>query len=416
MSKFIVEGGNRLHGQVRVQGSKNAAFPVMAAAMLSSGVCVIDNVPDISDVRVFLELLGFLGAKTKFSGHLLTIDARRLENKPLPRELVGRLRGSILFAGALLARFHKAVLPRPGGDAIGVRPIDVHLDGFRKLGARVRKGKDLLSISGRPRGEKIVLRVRSVTGTENLILASVLATGTTEIEPAAAEPHVQELCRFLNKLGAKISGIGTSRLVIRGVKRLRGGRHRLPADEIVAVTWCVAAAVTRGELAITGVELKNLAAPLVVLERMGVNLKASRGTILVKKPKAPYKSARITTGVFPRLLTDMQPLLGVLATQSAGETTIHEWFHEGRQEYLRPLKKMGAKVRFEGKHQSRIAGPTALHGADIRTPDLRAGASVLIAALVAKGRSTIYNAEIIDRGYERIDDLLKRLGAKITRI
>lgn len=416
MSKFIVKGGSRLQGSVRVQGSKNAAFPVMAACILAGRPCVIQNVPEIADVDVFVRILNYLGAKTKFAAHILNIDTRNLRNRPLPADLVGKLRGSLLFAGSLLGRFGKVVLPRPGGDAIGARPIDVHLDGFRKLGAVVRESKNLLSVKARKlRGGKVVLGVTSVTGTENIILAAATAVGTTVIKLAAAEPHVQDLCRFLNELGARIEGIGTSTLTIRGVRRLGGAKHRLCGDEIVAATWCVAAAATKGQVTITGVDPETLDAPIAVLERMGVNISVRTKDIVIGKPKQPYKSVRVITGVYPQLLTDMQPLLGVLATQCAGRSSIHDWIYEGRQGYLRSLRKMGARVEFDDVHRSRIYGPVKLRGAEIKTPDLRAGASILIAALVARGESVIYNAEIIDRGYEKIDEKLRELGAKVQR-
>ncbi len=417
MSKFVIQGGSELSGRVAVQGSKNAAFPVIAASILAQGKCEIKNVPDIADVRNFLRIFESLGADWKFSDHRLVIDTANLQNQKLSRDLVGTMRGSVVLLGPLLARFGGVSLPYPGGDAIGVRPIDVHLDGFRKLGAEVREEKTGVAVSAkRLTGNRIVLGVASVTGTENLILASVLAQGVTEIRLAATEPHVRNLCEFLNKMGAKIQGLGTPNLEIRGVKRLRGTEFVLCPDEIEAVTFCVAAAVTKGQVTITGAELLNLDAPLNHLERMGVNLEAKDNRIVVRKPKEPYRAVAITTGVFPQLLTDEQPLLGVLATQAQGETSIHDWIYEGRQGYLKALQAMGARVEFVDVHRAKIFGPTPLRGAEITTPDIRAGASILIASLVAKGQSVLYNAEIIDRGYERLDERLISLGAKITRV
>lgn len=421
MSKFVIEGGNKLSGEVQIQGSKNAAFPVIAACILSSEICEIENVPEILDVENFLNILASLGAEVKFSNHKLSISAREIKNQDLGADLMGKLRGSVLYAGALLARFGQVRFAFPGGDAIGSRPIDAHLNGFRKLGAEVVESGNFIDITGKElKGNKIVMGVTSVTGTENLILASVLAKGVTEIKLAATEPHVQNLCNFLNKMGAKIAGVGSPNLAIAGVERLQGTRFTLGSDEIETLTYCVAAAVTRGKVKIKGVELKNLDAPLSVLESMKVNLKthssAQGDWIEIREPIAKYQGVKIVTGVFPALLTDHQPLLGVLATQAEGETTIHDWIYEGRQGYLRALKEMGANVQFEDVHRSRIFGPTALHGVEIMTPDLRAGASILIAALVAKGRSIIYNAGIIDRGYERLDEKLRNLGAKIERV
>ncbi|MBI4050366.1 MAG: UDP-N-acetylglucosamine 1-carboxyvinyltransferase [Candidatus Doudnabacteria bacterium] len=414
---FVVQGGNKLKGEVKVQGSKNAAFPVMAACILQPGRYTIRNVPEILDVKNFLEILRYLGAKFESRNHILSLDTNKIENKSLPKKLVAKLRGSIVIAGALLGRFGRVSMAYPGGDVIGGRPIDVHLDGFRKLGAQVRENSDHLEIfAERLIGSKIVLSVASVTGTENLILASVLSQGVTEIRLAATEPHVQSLCLFLAKMGAKIEGLATPYLKVTGVQNLQPVDFTLNSDEIETVTFCVAAAVTRGEVSVTGVDLEYLDAPLALLQKMQVNLETQNGQIQISPPKQPYKAVRILTGVFPQLLTDDQPLFGVLATQAEGETSIHDWIYEGRLGYLKALQAMGARVEFDDIHRCRIYGPSPLHGSEIVTPDIRAGASILIAALVAKGESIIYNAEIIDRGYERLDERLNSLGAKIKRI
>lgn len=417
MCKFKVIGGNKLQGEVWVQGSKNAAFPVIAACVLAEGTSRIENVPDISDVRNILKILDLLGAEYSFENHVLIINTDKLQNKDLSRELMGKLRGSILFAGALLARMRKLKMAYPGGDAIGKRPIDQHLEGFKLLGAKIQESQSFLEIRA-PHlvGNKIVLGVTTVTGTENLILVSVLTPGVTEIRLAATEPHVQSLCRFLNQMGAKIEGIGTPFLKIIGVKKLRATNFALEADEIDAVTFCAAAAATDGHVAVRGANLSTLDAPLAIFQRIGVNFEAAGSTIEIKEPKAPYHGTRIVTGVYPRLLTDEQPLFGVLATKAVGETSIHDWIWEGRLGYLKILQEMGAKVEFGDVHRARVYGPTELQGMEIKTPDIRAGASILIAALIAKGQSILYNAEIIDRGYERIDERLRTLGAKIERI
>lgn len=416
MSKFIVQGGAKLRGEVRINGSKNAAFPAIAASILASGISVIKNVPDITDVHDMLGILKVLGAKIVFRDHVLSIDTKNIRYRPLPAKIFGKLRGSVVMAGAMLSRFGKVSLPKPGGDAIGARPIDVHLSGFKRLGANVKHGRNIEISAKRLRGSHIVLSFTTVTGTENLILASVFASGTTEIRLAATEPHVQNLCLLLRKMGAEISGIGSSSLVIKGVKKLRSATHVLCPDEIETITFAAAVAATRGHAKLTGVDLAALDAPLAVLSRMNVNFATGKNFLEIKPPRGPYVATKIITGVFPQLLTDDQPLLGIIATQSVGETKIHDWIHEGRQGYLKALQKMGAKIEFEDKHRAKIYGPTKLRGAQIRTPDIRAGASIVIAALVAKGRSILYNAEIIDRGYERLDERLSSLGAKIERI
>lgn len=419
--KFIIHGGRKLEGSIRVQGSKNSALAVMAASLLTPDNCVIENVPDISDVRDFLTILKLLGGSFTFSDHTLTLNMEGVESREIPENLVRRLRGSVLLLGPLLARFGQVTLFLPGGDAIGSRPIDVHLDGFKKFGARVGESKTSIKLASKNlKGNLIVLPVASVTGTENLIMAAVLAIGVTEIRLAAIEPHVQTLCRFLQAMGAVIDGIGTANLTITGVKRLHGANFTLNSDEIEAVTLVVAAAATHGEVSVENVDLQNLDAPLAVLQKMGANFKTGTNHggdwIKVNKPSGLYQSAKIITGIFPHLLTDEQPLLGVLATQAQGESMIHDWIYEGRQGYLRILQTMGAKVEFEDIHRAKIWGPTKLLPREIKTPDLRAGASILIAALIVKGRSVLYNAEIIDRGYEMLDQRLNKLGAKIERI
>ncbi len=419
MSKFIVLGGHKLSGEVKVQGSKNAAFPVIAACVLSEGTCRIKNVPEISDVFHFLEILKYLGAAYEFSDHELIINTQNLQNRDLPPEFMGKLRGSIVMVGAILGRFGKVRFAFPGGDAIGRRPIDQHLTGFRKLGARVeeRRGGIFDITAPRLTGSKIVLGFTTVTGTENLILAAVRAHGVSEIRLAAAERHVQSLCRFLNTLGAKIQGLGTPNLKITGVRSLGAGEFTLNPDEVAAMTYCVAGAATKGQVKVRGIEPQSLDAPLAVLERMGVNFETGPDFVEVRAPLgSAYDATKITTGVYPQLLTDYQPLFGVLATKARGETMIHDWIYEGRQGYLRSLQEMGARVEFDDLHHSKIKGPVELHGAEIRMPDIRAGASILIAALIAKGQSMIYNAEMIDRGYERIDERLRGLGAEIERV
>jgi UDP-N-acetylglucosamine 1-carboxyvinyltransferase len=421
--RFVVQGGQKLSGKIRVQGSKNASFAMLAACILVSGRSVIKNLPDISDVRNFLKILAELGAQVQYADHEATLDTSELKNKPLEPERMGQLRGSVLFAGALLGRFGRAELCFPGGDAIGQRPIDVHLDGFKRLGARVLEQNGLIKISTEKlTGSKITMAVTSVTGTENLILAAVRAEGETKIHLAATEPHVQDLCRFLIKMGARIEGVGTPSLKIIGVAALKPAEFVLDGDEIEAITFCAAAAAAKGEVEVSGINLSHLDAPLALFERMNVRFETfggegpRAGTIKILPPEGSYQATKIVTGVFPQLLTDHQPLFGVLATQAQGETSIHDWIYEGRQGYLKVLERMGARVEYDDVHRARIYGPVGLHGAEIKTPDIRAGASILIAALIARGQSIIYNAEIIDRGYERIDERLNKLGAKIQRI
>lgn len=416
MGKFIVNGGNSLNGEIKIQGSKNAAFPVIAAALLAEEKSVIQNVPQIADVHKLLEVLKKLGVRYKFDDHILEIDPSRMSYHDLVDDDVRRFRGSILLAGVMLAKFNKVKLCYPGGCTIGKRPIDVHLDGFRKLGAEVSEEEKFFTATASDlQGSRIVLAVTSVTGTENLILASIFAKGVTEIRLAATEPHVQDMCRFLNKMGAKIDGVGTPNLKITGVDKLSGAEHVLCADEIVAITYAIAAAATKGEVTISNIDTDYLDAPLAAMERMNVQFESGKDYLKILKPKGAYQATRIITGVFPQLLTDEQPLFGVLATQAEGVTRIHDWVYEGRQGYMRELEKMGARVEYDDVHRARIYGPSELHAAEIKTPDLRAGAAILIAALIAEGQSVIDNIEIVERGYERFVENLVSLGADIKR-
>ena len=415
MSKFVILGGKPLSGEISVDGAKNAVLPALAATLLTDRPCVIKNVPRILDVFNFVKILSGLGADVKFNAHRIQICCARVKSHTPDKRLVSSMRGSVVLLGALLGRFRKVALAYPGGDIIGARPIDVHLRAFRRLGATVRENKVIYLSARRLKGNEVFAE-SSVTGTENMILASVLAAGTTEIKLAAQEPHVVALCNFLNKMGAKISGAGTHTLKIKGVSRLRGAETRVIPDMIQAGSFAAMAATTNSGLIIRNVDHSHMDAVYNKLSEMGVSFDKSTKTLIINRPKKVYNAAVIRTGLYPNLATDLQPPFGVLATQCRGTSIIHDWIFEGRLGYLKELKKMGARVRQIDSHKAEINGPTRLRSNSIQSLDIRSGMTLVIAALAARGRSIIKDIHHIDRGYEKLDEKLKKIGAEIERI
>ncbi len=417
MSKFVIKGGNQLNGRVRISGMKNAATPVIAATLLTSKECIIDNVPKITDVKRMLDILRSLGAQVNWSDeHQLTICTKDVDFKSLDEKTVQSMRSSILFMGPLLTRFKSVKIPEPGGCIIGNRPIDTHLYALEKLGAKINKedGYYLLETNGL-KGTTIILPEFSVTATENLLMAAVLAEGKTIIKIAAAEPHVQNLTDFLIKMGAKIKGKGTHTLEIEGVKELKGAEHTIIPDQIQIGTFAVVGAVTRGELIIEDIIPEHLDLVLLKLKQAGVNFELSDHHLKIK-PATSLKSFRLQTFPYPGFPTDLQAPFGVLATQCVGTSLIQDPMYEGRMSYVQELVKMGANAIVADPHRVIIAGPTPLYGQEIKSFDLRAGVTLIIAGLIAEGQTIINEAEIVDRGYERIAERLSELGADIKRI
>ena len=396
---------------------KNAVLPLMAACLLTDEECVLENVPKIKDVETFVDLFKALGVETSWRDHILRVSAKGLHTTHPDSGLVRKMRASVLLMGALLARLGRVTMPYPGGDVIGARPIDIHLRGFRKLGAQVKEGRTDFSISGKLKGTKIVMRLPSVLGTENLLLAAVLAEGTTIIKPCAAEPHVQELANFLNKMGAKISGIGSYELRVEGVPRLHGARHDIIPDQVEAGTFAVLGAATRSEIEVQNIVPDHLDNVLERFEEMGVSFEVSKSNLYIKKPKEIYRAAIIQTGYFPQHIpSDLQPPFALLATQAKGTSLIHDPVFEGRLGYVNELIKMGANAIIADPHRALITGPTPLYGTEINGLDIRAGITLVIAGLVADGKTTIADADHIDRGYEGVEERLRALGATIERI
>ena len=422
--RFLVEGGHPLRGTVTPAGNKNEALPVLAACLLVRGEVVVDNVPRIRDVAALLEGLRHLGVEVALDeGGTARLDATRLKEHDPDPAVMSRLRGSVLLAPGLLARTGRAVLPTPGGDRIGRRRLDTHLLALTGLGARVEPGPALhLTLDGRFRGAEIFLDEASVTATENAVMAAVVGGGTTRILNAASEPHVQGLCHFLGGLGARIGGIGTNQLTIEGVPELRPGRHRIGPDHIEIGSFVALAAMTGGELRIRDVVPGDLRMIRLAYQRLGVETALEGTTLVVPGPQelrmiadADGAIPKVDDAPWPGFPADLTSLALVLATQSRGTVLIHEKLFESRLFFVDSLIAMGARIVLCDPHRAVVVGPSELRAAPIVSPDIRAGMALIGAALCARGTSVIMNAHQVDRGYERIDDRLRALGARITR-
>ena len=434
--KFIIQGGNPLKGTVEVRGAKNAAFPVMTAALLTKDLCIIRNIPLIEDVFRMIQVLEALGAKIAWTGKReLSIQCADIDPTGIPKDIVGRFRGSVLTIGPLVARFGAVNIPLPGGCFIGTRPIDTHLDAFLQAGITVvlkdgiyhfKKEKAVASLSHHPaflqrnvnRGKQntVVLREFSVTATENIMLFAALTPSRTQIAIADHDYQVQELAKVLKKMGASITGAGTNTIRIKGSRRLKGFTHTLMADPIEAGTFVIAALATKGEVVIRHAEHGFLTLFLKRLRDFGARIEVQGKDVLKVFPSKKLVMDKIQSLPYPGIHSDLQPELGVLATQTKGPTLLHDPLYEGRLKYLEELNKMGADIIFCDPHRAIVAGPTLLHGIEIPSPDIRAGAALLIAALIAKGTTTMHNIYQIDRGYEKIEERLRQLGADIKRV
>ena len=416
-------------GTHRVPGNKNAALPMIAAALLTADPVTLENVPDIADVANMLACAARFGAKVTrdAAAHTVRIEARRLKTARLDPALARAIRTSVLFAGPLLARTGRVTLPPPGGDGIGHRRLDTHFEGFEALGAKIKCGRRILSVKA-PRGLAgafIMLDEASVTATENILMAAALAKGTTEIYNAACEPHVQDLAVLLNAMGAKIAGAGTNRIVVEGVARLGGATVRVGCDYIEGASYLTAAAVTGGEMTLTDID----PAVFDVLEkpfaRFGVKwtIDAAKRTLHMparKRRKMRYDLGdaipSVADGPWPMFPSDLISILIVLATQTRGTCLFHEKMFESRLYFVDHLIGMGAKIVQCDPHRVVVTGPTALQGTTVTSPDIRAGIALILAALAAKGETTILNAESVDRGYEAVERELTALGAAIRRL
>lgn len=416
--RFLVTGGQKLSGQVRVSGSKNAALPIIAAALLTKEPVTLSNVPDIADIYVVQHILHFLGVETDFTDHTLTIHAKAIANVEIEHELVSKLRGSSLLLAPLLARNGDVRLAFPGGCVLGIhgRPMDAHLHALEALGAKVIDQKEVLHLkTDHLVGAAFTMTEASVTATENAIMAAVLAKGKTVIRLAASEPHVQDLCHFLRKMGAKIEGIGTHKLKIHGVKKLKGVEYRITPDYLEAGTLVLAAAITQGSVDILDIVPSHLDIFWQKLREVGVVFELGEDMVRVL-PSKHLKAIRLQTAIFPSFPTDLQAPLATLLTQAKGTSFVFETLFDGRLQYLYELEKMGLKPKILNPYQAEITGPVKLKGTGVNSCDIRAGAAMVLAALAAEGQTEISPIYYIDRGYERLDEKLNSLGAKIERV
>jgi UDP-N-acetylglucosamine 1-carboxyvinyltransferase len=410
-----ITGGAQLAGDICVGGSKNAALPEMAAALLTTEPVRLNNVPRVTDTALMGEILTGLGGRVEGDGSVI-LKMGGAQDSHVPDDLGRRMRATIVLLGALLGRFGKARVPRPGGDDIGARRFEQHLRGLRQMGAQIEEtATEIVAEVDRLRGQRIVFDLPTVTGTENILLAAVLAEGRTEIFNAAREPHVQDLCRLLGKMGAHIEGIGTERLVVDGVRDLGGAEHTVIPDYLEAGTYAIAVAAAGGELRLDCSRPEDLNLVLLKLEMAGAHVEVGDGWFRVgRRLRTRLEPIDMSTWTFPGFPTDLQAQYMALMTQADGESVISEYVHENRFQHVNQLAKMGAGITVEGRLHAVVHGPCRLHGTDLAIPDIRSGAALVIAALCAEGESVLRNAWHIDRGYESMPAKLASVGAKIT--
>jgi len=419
MDKFVIRGGTPLLGTVHVSGAKNAALPAMAAALLTEEPVIIENIPQVRDIETTRRLLTAMGAEVELgygrAQHRTTICCRKLTSPEASYELVKTMRASTLVLGPLVARCKKARVSLPGGCAIGARPIDLHIKGLERLGARIAQEHGYVeACAERLRGAEIVFDKITVTGTEDLLMAAALAEGDTVMQNCAREPEVADLADLLNKMGARIEGAGTATIRVKGVEKLHGARHRIIPDRIEAATFIIAAALTDGDLNVLDCEPKHLGALLQKLDENGVKTKSGGDCVRVQR-NGELKASDVVTEEYPGFPTDMQAQYMALATQAEGTSIITENIFENRFMHALEMVRMGANIKIEGR-RAIVRGKTPLSAAAVLASDLRASASLVLAALVAEGETIIDRVYHIDRGYENIEEKLRGIGAQIKRI
>jgi len=424
MEQLIIEGQTPLRGEITPSGNKNAALPMLAGCLLTSEPVILHNVPDIRDVQCMIGLLSQLGVSfTELAPHSWKIHAAAVHTKELDPDICRRIRASILLAGPMLARAGKVRLPTPGGDVIGRRRVDTHILALQALGAKVAYQRKFDMKADQLAGTDILLDEASVTATENTILAAVLARGKTVLHNAASEPHVQDLCHFLNALGARIRHIGSNVLLVEGVEGLHGGEYTLGTDYLETASLIGAAAVTGGEIRIRNAQPEQLTMSRLVFRRLGIEWKIDGEDILVPSRQRMVIQQdlggaipEIKTNVWPAFPTDLTSIAITVATQAQGTVLFHDWMFPGRMYFTDKLVSMGARIILCDPHRAIVQGKSELVGEQLESPDIRAGMSLIIAALAAKGPSIIRNISQIDRGYERIDEKLNALGANVRRV
>ena len=417
MERLLVRGGNRLEGEIPIHGAKNSALPLLAATLLGAGVSEIQHCPRLSDVEASAAILRHLGCRVIRQGDRVTVDATAPTQDVIPDDLMRRMRSSIVFLGAVVARMGQAVLTYPGGCELGPRPIELHLSALRRLGVKVEEhhGTIRCQAPGGLQGAEISLAFPSVGATENVLLASVMAKGTTILRNAAREPEIEDLCRFLNKMGARITGGDTGTIVIEGVTRLSGATHRVMSDRIEAATYLAAAAVTGGDLTLTGCQPLPVSPVFSALEQAGCRIATTPDSLHISAPNRLRSLGSIRTLPYPGFPTDGAAPLLAAACVGQGTSVFVETIFENRYRYVDELTRMGARIRVDGR-VAVVEGVTALQSADLACTDLRGGAALVVAALVAQGESRITQLEHLDRGYQDLVPCLAALGADIRRI
>lgn len=417
--QYIVTGGKRLEGTIKTSGNKNSVFPCVAASLLTSDEVILENISDLRDTKVLIQILEKLGTKVVREGSTLKLKTETINQTTLPKDLMEKLRGSMVLVGAILARMGKVHFYHPGGDIIGQRSIETHLECFKNLGAALKR-KDVefnLSFSDES-GKKdcvIFLSEASVTACENLILAASLGEKRVTIKNCPKEPHIVDLCKILISMGANIKGIGGDTLEIKGVSKLNGTNFKIGVDYIEIGTYAVAAAITGGEISMQGIDSTDLDPILDPLKRFGINVKLNEDTITFNAEKLKALP-KITTNIWPGFPTDLMSAAIVLASQCKGVTLCHDWMYESRMFFIDKLISMGANVTLADPHRVFVYGPSKLRGRNLETPDIRAGMALVLAGLIARGKSIINQAELIERGYEDVVGKLNSLGAEIERV
>jgi len=414
MAKYLITGGKKISGVLNLSGSKNSALPILAASILNSGESIIHNCPDIADTRVAIKILEHLGCKINFKDHTVIINSCDINKFDVPDDLVKKMRSSIIFMGALLSRLKKAEISYPGGCCLGKRPIDLHIDSLKKLGAIIfEDGENIICEAKNLKACEIKLKIPSVGATQNIILASVFIKGETKIINAAREPEIIDLQNFLNKIGAKIKGAGTNEIIITGVKKLNNNiEHKIIPDRIVAGTFLISAAVTKGQIEIKNVIPNHL--PLINFLQTGCKIKTSRNKIYLKAPDFIRSIKKLETKIYPGFPTDLQAQFVLLLALSTGKSLVQEKIFEARNKHIQELIKMGAKIKIlEDKSSFFITGVKKIHGAELISKDLRGGAALILAGLAAEGKTIVHDNNFITRGYENIEQNLKNLGADI---
>ena len=417
MSEYIIEGGQRLYGECSVQGAKNSALPILAAAILCDGVNVIHNCPDISDVQATMNILSCLGCSVSREGGTVTVDSSVITSDEIPDTLMREMRSSVIFLGAILARTGTALLSAPGGCEIGLRPIDLHLDAVKKLGADVSEefGRIKCSAPDGLKGAKILLSFPSVGATENIMIAASTARGSTVIMNAAREPEISDLADFLNRCGARVSGAGEGTITVEGVKKLNATTHTVIPDRIAAATYMCAAAITHGKVRLNNIIPAHLGPVIGVLEDAGCTVEAHCRSLIITGPPVLKTVKMIRTMPYPGFPTDIQAPTAAMLSVAEGTGVIIETIFENRYKYIGELTRLGAKIRVDGR-MAVIEGVKELYGAKVNAPDLRGGAALILAGLKAQGETTVVDMKHIERGYESPEKVLQQLSAKIKRI